>query len=92
MLKDRGKFVSCFLSYALGIFGVVAVCARAIADRGFCGTVHLSTPGLGALTSTSAYESYDSYKLARALNKTQFLNEMQFHQLYDSYDLSRSIP
>ena len=42
MLKDRGKFVTFFLSHALGIFGVMAVCACAFEERGFCRTVHLS--------------------------------------------------
>ena len=67
-LKDGGIFVSCFLSHALEIFGAMAVCARAFAERGFCRTVHLSTPRFDVLNEMQFYESYDSYELTRSLN------------------------
>ena len=68
MLNDRGKFVSCSLSRALGSFGVMAFCARPFAECGFCRTVHLSTPRLDFLNEMQFYESYDSYELTRFLN------------------------
>ena len=60
--------MSCFLFDVLRIFGVVAVCAFAFTERGFCRTVHLSTPRLGVLNEMQFYESYDSYELTRSLN------------------------
>ena len=54
--------MSCVISDVLRIFGVVAVCARAFAERGFCGTVHLSTLRLGVLNEMQFYVSYDSYE------------------------------
>ena len=60
--------MSCFLSDVLRIFGVLAVCVHAFAERDILLNGAFVDPRLGVLNEMQFYESYDSYKLTRSLN------------------------